>query len=79
MITIASGFYMAYYTDEAGTSLKFTIGFLITQIMDSCNFVASQTLLQTLLLPDSRGVILSLNTIMYSIGLLVVFELIEVI
>ena len=79
LITITSGFYMIHFTHEAGSNINFTIGFLITQIMDSCNFVASQTLLQERLLPDSRGVILSLNTIMFAVGSIVVFQMIEII
>lgn len=77
IVTIASGFYMVAFTEEAGSSMNFTVGFLITQIMDSCNFVASQTLLQSMLLPDSRGAILSLNTMMYGFGACFVFGLIE--
>ena len=44
-ITIISGIVQIHFTEHAGFSLYFKYGFLVSQIMDSCNFVVANTLL----------------------------------
>jgi hypothetical protein len=79
LVTIASGVIMVVNTLTAGNNIYFTLGYLISQIMDSCNFIASMTLLMTNLLPDSRGFILCINNVCFGVGAFSVFYLIKLI
>lgn len=60
---------MTLYTTEAGC-WQFSIGFLVSQILTSCNFVITQTMLMSKMLPDSRGVIISIQMVFYTLGVL---------
>ena len=60
---------MIQYTQLAG-SWQFTLGYLISQILDACNFIFTQTMLMQNLKAQSRGVVMSLNTMMWHLGVL---------
>ena len=60
---------MTVYTTQAGT-WQFTVGFLVSQILTSCNFVITQTMLMSKMEPDSRGVITSVQMVFYTLGVL---------
>ena len=63
---------MAYHTPNAG-DFQFTFGFISSQILDSCTFVITQTMLMSKLKQDSRGVIISFNSMCYALGILTVY------
>ena len=69
LIVILGGYLMTVYTTQAGT-WQFTVGFLVSQILTSCNFVITQTMLMSKMEPDSRGVITSVQMVFYTLGVL---------
>lgn len=67
-LVILFGYLMAYNATEL--NFMFSMGYILSQLFDSCNFIITQTMIMIKMAPESRGMIICFQNASTAIGLL---------